>query len=278
MRIRRTALLLLILLIGVPVAAAYLQWAVLGLPVSVRDSQVSVGRADSNGNTGAWLAERVAPYLGQRRFARRWSRRWAFCRDSSRRWFSTCSGCAAAQRSGSKRSSDLGARIHRELQNDVVHVGPGLEPVPLRPRDDRADHCRTRTRLVAAQEQPVLPTDGLIPQPPLRCVVVDRQPAVFGVTAQRLPLVQAHKSLLAPAPTWATAATRVDPVRPAAAARSAPPLLAAAHDAQHRPEAGPGLRLRIIAESSLESAKLPRGTLTARRRTFAAHETSRPFR
>jgi transposase len=41
-----------------------------------------------------WLGRLVLPYFGRRRSARRWSRRWAFCRDSSRRWLSTCSGCA----------------------------------------------------------------------------------------------------------------------------------------------------------------------------------------
>jgi hypothetical protein len=86
--------------------------------------------------------------------------------------------------------------VHRELENDVLPVGPGLQPVPLRPCHDRADHRRARTRRVAAQEQPVLPPDGLIPQPSLRHVVVDRRPIVFCVTAQRLPLVQSIRHCL----------------------------------------------------------------------------------
>ncbi len=84
----------------------------------------------------------------------------------------------------------LRARVHRKLQDHVVQVGPGLEPMPLRPRDDRAEHRRTRTRLVAPQEHPVLAADGLIPKPTLRHVIVDRQPAILRVPAQRLPLVQ----------------------------------------------------------------------------------------
>src|SRR5947209_15218971 len=52
--------------------------------------------------------------------------------------------------------------------------------------------------------------------------------------------------------------------------RGSAPLVAA-HHAPHRPEAGPGLRLRIIAESSRESAKLPREPTTAPRRTSDAH-------
>jgi hypothetical protein len=61
------------------------------------------------------LTQTLAQQLGQssrlfhlepRRAVRRWSRRRAFCRDSSRRWLSKCSGCATSQQSGNKRSND----------------------------------------------------------------------------------------------------------------------------------------------------------------------------
>jgi len=51
----------------------------------------------------------VGSYLDRSlRAARRWSRRCAFCRDSSRRWVRTCSGCSRAQRSGNNRASISG--------------------------------------------------------------------------------------------------------------------------------------------------------------------------
>jgi hypothetical protein len=82
-----------------------------GLTVSVQDSQ---GRRDGRVSAPARRAgfarrRRLASsYLDRGRAARRWSRRCAFCRDSSRRWVSTCSGWVTAQRSGSKRSNCSG--------------------------------------------------------------------------------------------------------------------------------------------------------------------------
>src|SRR5271165_419415 len=59
------------------------------------------------------------------------------------------------------------AGVHRQLQDDVVEIGPRLDPVPLRSRYDRVDHRRSRTRLFTPQEQPILATNGLIPHPSL---------------------------------------------------------------------------------------------------------------
>src|SRR5574337_1128438 len=84
----------------------------------------------------------------------------------------------------------LGAGVHRQLQDDAVEISPRLDPVPLRPSDDRVDRRGTRTRLLTPQEQPVLAADGLIAHPSLRDVVVDRQPAVLRVAAERPPLIQ----------------------------------------------------------------------------------------
>ena len=50
----------------------------------------------------------------------------------------------------------VGAGVHGQLQDDVVEIGPRLDPVPLRSRYDRGDHRRTRTRPFTPQEQPVL--------------------------------------------------------------------------------------------------------------------------
>ena len=50
----------------------------------------------------------------------------------------------------------LRARIHRELQDHVAHIGPRLEPMPFRSRDDRAQHRRSRARAGTPQEHPVL--------------------------------------------------------------------------------------------------------------------------
>ena len=60
MRIRRTAPLLLILLIGFPVAAAYLQWAVFGLPPVPASPQV-VSKAAMPQGFPAWL--RITHYV-----------------------------------------------------------------------------------------------------------------------------------------------------------------------------------------------------------------------
>lgn len=60
MRIRRTALLLLILLIGFPVAAAYLQWAVFGLPPVPASPRVVSETAMPHGFP-AWL--RITHYV-----------------------------------------------------------------------------------------------------------------------------------------------------------------------------------------------------------------------
>jgi hypothetical protein len=54
--------------------------------VSVRDSQVAAQGGMAWVETPApWLGRPVLPYFERRRSARRWSRRWAFWRDSSRR-------------------------------------------------------------------------------------------------------------------------------------------------------------------------------------------------
>ena len=60
MRICRTALLLLILLIGIPVAAAYLQWVLFGLP-PVPASTQSLSEAASPHGFPAWL--RITHYV-----------------------------------------------------------------------------------------------------------------------------------------------------------------------------------------------------------------------
>jgi hypothetical protein len=60
MRIRRTALLLLILLIGIPAAAAYLQWAVFGLPQVPVSPEAATEAATPHGFP-AWL--RITHYV-----------------------------------------------------------------------------------------------------------------------------------------------------------------------------------------------------------------------
>jgi DMSO/TMAO reductase YedYZ molybdopterin-dependent catalytic subunit/thiosulfate reductase cytochrome b subunit len=60
MRIHRTALLVLILMIGFPVAAAYMQWAVFGLPTVQASPQV-VSEAASPSGFPAWL--RITHYV-----------------------------------------------------------------------------------------------------------------------------------------------------------------------------------------------------------------------
>jgi hypothetical protein len=60
MRIRRTALLLLILLIAFPAAAAYLQWAVFGLPPVPPSPPVAAEAATPHGFP-AWL--RITHYV-----------------------------------------------------------------------------------------------------------------------------------------------------------------------------------------------------------------------
>ena len=59
-----------------------------------------------------------------------------------------------------------------QSQEEFTQVDPGLDPVPLRPGENREQDGRPRPRLLAAQEQPILPANGLVPERSFAHVVV----------------------------------------------------------------------------------------------------------
>ena len=104
----------------------------------------------------------------------------------------------------------LRTRVHRELQDHVVQVSPRLEPMPLRPRDDRAQHRRTRTRFGSFPK--TSSSSGQLPDlatgAPTRCCrSTAGRPACTGTTPA---IDSARRSLLEPAPIWAGAGISVD--------------------------------------------------------------------
>ena len=166
------------------------QWATSGFKAIMRDCVVSYGQPSSS---------RLATLIPTPRLLSRFL-------DSMVQHVFGMPQCPTVRQ---QAFEELPTRIHRELKDHATQVRPRLEPMTLRPRDNRAQDGRTRARLVVPQEQPVLATDGLVSQPTLRHVVVNRQLAVLRVSAQRLPLVQCDVTACE-APIWARAATRAD--------------------------------------------------------------------
>jgi len=128
-------------------------------------------------------------------------------------WGSTNRSARMANRPGGlfvrpllkQAGQQLRTRIYRKRQDHVMQEGAGLEPMPLRPCEDRAKHCSTRTRLDAPQEHRVIATNRPIPKPALRPIIADRQPAVFRLRAKpsrcRLPNPSSTPTVL-PARPW----------------------------------------------------------------------------
>ena len=79
--------------------------------------------------------------------------------------------------------------VRMQAEQKVADVSPRLDAMTLRTGQDRVQHGRPRPRRFAAQEEPILSANGLVPKGPLAHVVVDRQTTIFGVATQRLPLV-----------------------------------------------------------------------------------------
>jgi len=67
--------------------------------------------------------------------------------------------------------------VGMQAQEEFTQVGPGLDPVTLRPGENREQDGRAWSRLLAAQEQPILPANGLVPERSFAHIVVDRQPS-----------------------------------------------------------------------------------------------------
>ena len=172
----------------------------------------------------------------------------------------------------------LRARIHRQLQDHVAHIGPRLESMPLRSRDDRAQHRRSRARAGTPQEHPVLPADRLVAEPPLRHVVVDRQPAILRVPTQRLSLVRRIRHRLRQRRLRQQARGQPIQLTSEPAQDRHRLRLAQRTSRMRRPAAGLDPRPRRAVRSSRGSATHPPATMTSPRRTSAAHAPSRPPR
>jgi len=64
----------------------------------------------------------------------------------------------------------------------LTDVGPRFDPVSLRAGQYRVQHRSARPCLLATQEEPILPTDRLLPKRSFRRIVINRQTPVFSVT------------------------------------------------------------------------------------------------
>ena len=60
-----------------------------------------------------------------------------------------------------------------QAQQQFAQIGPRFNPMTLGAREDREQDSRSWPGLLAAEEQPVLSTDGLMTERPLADVVVD---------------------------------------------------------------------------------------------------------
>ena len=74
-------------------------------------------------------------------------------------------------------------------EQQFAQVGPRFDSVALGAGQNREQDGRPRSGLTAPQEQPVFPPDRLVAECSFADVVVDRQPTVFSVATERLPLV-----------------------------------------------------------------------------------------
>ena len=172
-------------------------------------------------------------------------------------------GDSARARGGSRPSGPAAdvlrsGSLHAQAQEHVLEIGPRLQPMPLRSRQDREQHRRTRTRLLAPQEQPVLPADGLIPQPsaPTRCCRSSAgRPPCTGTTPPLVPRVRHRLAQRRLGQHLRRQSIQLAPSRSRIGTDSA----AAAPAAPRRPAPGPGPPRRIVAGSTPGSATLPPG-------------------
>jgi len=79
--------------------------------------------------------------------------------------------------------------LRMETQQQVPDVGPRFQPMAFRTGQDRVQDRRSRSRLGASYEEPVLPADGLMTERSFRGVVVDGQATVRGIAPQGGPLI-----------------------------------------------------------------------------------------
>ena len=98
--------------------------------------------------------------------------------------------CLGMRRGPAVRQHLFQTRIVRmQAEQEIADVDPGLDTMTLGARQDRVQHGGSRPRGFAAQEEPILASEGLVTQCPLTDVIVDRQTAILRVATQRLPLV-----------------------------------------------------------------------------------------
>ena len=72
------------------------------------------------------------------------------------------------------RQQWLEVRLSRaHVQQHIPEIGPRLQAMTLRARQDREQHRRSRARISTPQELPIFASNSLEPQRPLRDIVVD---------------------------------------------------------------------------------------------------------
>ena len=67
--------------------------------------------------------------------------------------------------------------VRMQAEEKFAYIAPRLDPMTLRTGEDRTQHGRPRTRCFAAQEEPILSANGLVPKRSFAHVVVDGQTA-----------------------------------------------------------------------------------------------------
>ena len=70
--------------------------------------------------------------------------------------------------------------IGMEVEKEVADVDPRFDAMALGARQDRIQHGRSWPRCFTAQEEPILPANGLMTKRPLADVVIDRKTTIFG--------------------------------------------------------------------------------------------------
>ena len=111
-----------------------------------------------------------------------------------------------------------------QAQEEFTQVGPRLDPMTLGAGEDREQDGRARPGLLAAQEQPILPANRLVPERSFTDVVVDRQPTVLGVATERLPLILGVRDGLAERTLGQRPTSQLGQVVPRSDRAPAPPL------------------------------------------------------
>ena len=64
--------------------------------------------------------------------------------------------------------------VRMQAEEKLAYIAPWLESMALHAGQDSAQHSRPRTSGFAAQEEPVLSANSLVPKGPLAHIIIDR--------------------------------------------------------------------------------------------------------